>query len=103
MGPKRNCPPTLFPTFISEFCLRDEARTFWLNGYVRQTKLPHLECGSLFHKRMSKHRVTSRKTDCLVRFYGLVESLVQLNFFKNDEVHNVYGSPMVIWYRAKDY
>ncbi|GFV69307.1 DUF4817 domain-containing protein [Trichonephila clavipes] len=37
----------------------------------------------LIHNCMS-NTVTSRKTDCLVRFVGLVES-----FFKNDEGHNV--------------
>ncbi|GFU46881.1 uncharacterized protein TNCV_640321 [Trichonephila clavipes] len=38
----------------------------------------------LIHKCMSRNTVTSRKTDCLVHFYGLKES-----FFKNDEGHNV--------------
>ncbi|GFU71930.1 DUF4817 domain-containing protein [Trichonephila clavipes] len=65
--------------FHKRILFSDEAH-FWLNGYVKKQ---NCRIWSEANPQVYVQRpVTSRKTDCLVRF--MVES-----FFKNDEGHNV--------------
>ncbi|GFX88714.1 hypothetical protein TNCV_4636351 [Trichonephila clavipes] len=74
-GPKTRLP--LFPIFISEFCLLDEAH-FWLNGYVNKTKA-HFGVKLIYKCMSGKHRYIQEKLTVWSAFYGLVES-----FFKNE-------------------
>ncbi|GFX02485.1 putative transposable element [Trichonephila clavipes] len=88
-GPKTRL--SLFPIFISEFCLAMK-REFWLNGYVNKQN-----CRNWSEANPQVYVETPLHPEkCLVRFmgwwcvlwdggalYGLVES-----FFKNDEGHN---------------
>ncbi|GFX79989.1 DUF4817 domain-containing protein [Trichonephila clavipes] len=77
-GPKTRLP--LFD-FHKRILFSDEAH-IWLNGFVnKQNCRIWSEANPQVYVETPLH---PEKTDCLVDFYGLVES-----FFKNDEGHNV--------------
>ncbi|GFW82588.1 uncharacterized protein TNCV_3491601 [Trichonephila clavipes] len=64
-GPKTRLP--LYPDFHKRILFRDEAH-FWLNGYVNKLNCRISSEANPQHK--CRNTVTSRKTDCLVRFMG---------------------------------
>ncbi|GFU69370.1 hypothetical protein TNCV_3210341 [Trichonephila clavipes] len=68
------------PDFHKRILFSDEAH-FWLNGYVNKQTAAFEEANPI---NVCRSTVTSRKTDCLVRFMGWWNP-----FFKNDEGHNV--------------
>ncbi|GFX46635.1 tc3a_0 protein [Trichonephila clavipes] len=69
--------------FHKRILFSDEAH-FWLNGYVNKQTAFGVK---LIHECMVKNTVTSRKTECLVRFMGWWNHWSVL--LQNDEGHNV--------------
>ncbi|GFV09366.1 uncharacterized protein TNCV_3543661 [Trichonephila clavipes] len=61
MGPKRD---DCFPDFHRRILFSDEAH-FWLNGYVNKQ---NGRIWSEDNPQVYRNTITSRKTDCLVRF-----------------------------------
>ncbi|GFX40834.1 uncharacterized protein TNCV_3760551 [Trichonephila clavipes] len=64
MGPKRDA---VVPDFHKRILFSDEAH-FWLNGYVNKQNCRIWSEAN--PQSVCRNTVTSRKTDCLVRFMG---------------------------------